>query len=74
MTSIVTLRVDDDTRRKIKRYGIPVSRVARQAIQQEIERKEKEEALQALRRMKKILGKVDVKRVVEHIREDRENR
>jgi len=74
MTTIVTLRVDDDTKRKIKRYGIPVSRVAREALQREIERRENEEALQALRRMKKILGKVDMKRIVEHIREDREYR
>jgi post-segregation antitoxin (ccd killing protein) len=74
MTSIVTLRVDDDTKRKIKRYGIPVSQVARAAIKQEIERRENDEALRALRRMKKVLGKVDVKRVVEHIREDRESR
>jgi post-segregation antitoxin (ccd killing protein) len=74
MTSIVTLRVDDDTKRKIKRYGIPVSRVARAAIQQEIRRKEDEEAIRALRRMREILGKVDVKRVGEHIREDRESR
>jgi len=74
MTSIVTLRVDDETKRKIKRYGIPVSQVARAAIRQEIERKENEEALRALRRMKEILGKVDTKRTTEHIREDRESR
>ena len=74
MTSIVTLRVDDETKRKIKLYGIPVSQVARAAIRQEIERKENEEALRALKRMKKILGKVDVQRAVEHIREDRESR
>jgi post-segregation antitoxin (ccd killing protein) len=57
----VTVRVDDDTKRKIKRYGIQVSRVARAA-------------LQAVRRMKEILRKVDIKRTVEHIREDRESR
>jgi len=74
MTSILTLRVDDETKRKIKRYGIPVSRVAREALQQEIERRENEEALRALSGMKKILGKVDMKRVVEHIRGDRESR
>ena len=74
MTGIVTLRVDDETRRKIKRYGIPVSRVAREALQQEIERRENEEALRALSGMKKILEKVDMKRVIEHIREDRESR
>ena len=74
MTSILTLRVDDETKRKIKRYGIPVSRVAREALEQEIERRENEEALRALRGMKKILGKVDSKRIVDHIREDRESR
>lgn len=68
------MRVDDETKRKIKRYGIAVSQVAREAIQQEIERKENEEAILALRRMKEILGKVDINRTVEHIREDRESR
>lgn len=71
MTEMVTLRIDEETKRKVKRYGIQVSQVARAAILQEIERREREEALQALRRMKKILGKVDTKRVVQHIREDR---
>jgi predicted transcriptional regulator len=74
MTSVVTVRLDDDTKRKIKRYGIPVSKVARAAIQQEIERKQNEEALKALRRMKEILRKVDIKRTVEQIRADRESR
>jgi len=74
MTEIVTLRVDEDTKRKIKRYGIRVSQVARTAILQEIERREREEALQAIKRMREILNKVDVKRVVEHIRRDRATR
>ena len=74
MTSVVTVRLDDDTKRKIKRYGIPVSKVARAAIQQEIERKQNEEALRTLRKMKEILKKVDIKRTVEHIRADRESR
>jgi len=74
MTEMMTLRIDEETKRKIKRYGIPVSQVARAAILQEIERKEREEALEALRRMRKILAKVDTKRVVQHIREDRNTR
>jgi len=71
MTEMMTLRIDEETKRKIKRYGIQVSQVARAAILQEIERKEREEALEALRRMREILKKVDTKRVVQHIREDR---
>lgn len=71
MTEMVTLRIDEETKRKIKRYGIHVSQVARAAILREIERKEREEALQALRRMREILREVDTKRVVENIREAR---
>jgi post-segregation antitoxin (ccd killing protein) len=71
---MVTLRIDEETKRKVKRYRIHVSQVARAAILQEIERKEREEALQALRRMREILREVDTKRVVEHIREDRSAR
>ena len=74
MTEMVTLRIDEETKRKVKRYRIHVSQVARTAILQEIERKEREEALQALRRMREILREVDTKRVVEHIREDRSAR
>lgn len=74
MTEIVTLRIDEQTKRKIKRLGIPVSQVARTAILREIERVENEEALRALKRMKEILRKVDMRRVVEHIREDRQAR
>lgn len=74
MTEMMTFRIDEDTKRKVKRYGIRVSQVARAAILREIERKERDEALQALRRMREILKKVDTKRVVEHIREDRRAR
>jgi len=74
MSEIVTLRVDEETKRKIKRYGIPVSEVARAAIIREIERREHDEALQALKRMRQILSKVDIKRVVDHIRKDRATR
>lgn len=74
MTQMVTLRIDEETKRKVKRYRIQVSQVARAAILKEIERKEREEALQAIRRMKEILREVDTKRVVEHIREARSAR
>lgn len=74
MSEMVTVRVDGETKRKIKRYAIPVSQVARDAILREIERREHEQALQAVKRMKQILKKVDMNRVVREIREDRTNR
>lgn len=74
MTEIVTLRIDEETKRKLKRYGIPVSKVARGALQREIEKREREDAVKAVRRMKEILGNVDINRVVENVREDRAKR
>jgi hypothetical protein len=74
LTEIVTLRIDEETKLKVKRFGISVSKVARSAILREIEAKEREEALDALRKMRQILGKVDMRTVVEDIRQDREAR
>jgi antitoxin component of RelBE/YafQ-DinJ toxin-antitoxin module len=74
MTEMVTVRIDEETKRKIKRYGIPVSQVARDAIIREIEQRERDEALHAVTRMKQILKKVDMSRVVREMREDRTNR
>jgi len=74
MSEIVTVRIDEETKRKLKRYGIQVGQVARAAILQEIERRERVEALDALKRMREILNKIDTKRVVEHVREDRAGR
>jgi hypothetical protein len=48
--------------------------VARTTILHEIERRESEERLGALRRMKEILDNVNIQRIVEHIRQDRRAR
>lgn len=74
MGQVATIRIDEETKRKVKRYGISVSKVARKAILEEVQRREREEAVVALRRMKEILRKVDINRVVRHIRESRTNR
>lgn len=74
MSRIVTVRIDDETRRKIKQYSIPVSQVTRKAIMMEIEKREREKAIQALTRMRKILSRVDIKKVIQDIREDRQLR
>jgi post-segregation antitoxin (ccd killing protein) len=65
------VRIDEETKRKLKRYGISVSKVARSAILREIEAKEREEAVQALRKAKRILARIDLKAVVEDVRQDR---
>lgn len=74
MTEIITVRVDAQTKQAIKRHRIRVSEVARRAIQEEIERREREESLEALRRMRQLLERLDLNRVIAHIREDRSQR
>lgn len=61
-------------KRKIRRHGIRVSQLARTAMHRQAQVREHEEAVQVLKRMKEILVKVDIKRVVEQIREDRTTR
>lgn len=74
MTEIITVRVDAQTKQRIKRHGIRVSDVVCRAILEEIERHEREEVLKALRRLRQLLERVDIKRTVTHIREDRSRR
>jgi len=71
MSAIITLRIDEKVKHKIKQYKIPVSQIARAAILQEIEHRERKETLENLKKMKEILNKVDIERVVKDIREDR---
>jgi hypothetical protein len=54
---VVTLGIDREMKRKIKRHAIRASHAAKANILGEVERREHEEALQFLKRMKEILRK-----------------
>ena len=74
MSSVITVRVDRETKRKIKKHGINVSETVRRALQKEISKREEENLQRALDEAGHILRKVPEKDIVRAIRESRDER
>jgi len=58
VSTIITIRIDKETRRKIKRYKINISKVVRAALKSEIRRKERQELKEKLSTAKSILSRL----------------
>jgi len=74
MSDVITVRVDRETKRKIKKHGINVSKTVRVALQKEIAKKEEETLLRALDEAGRILRKIPEKEIVRVVRESRDER
>jgi hypothetical protein len=67
----VSAKISEETRKKMRDLGIAPSEVIKQAIKEEIERRELELLHERLRDMESTSRKLSVERGVESIREDR---
>lgn len=74
MSTVISIRVPDETKRDIDRYGIEVSAVARKAIEEEIRRRKLEEAVEAAEELGDYLSRVPEHQILDWIREDRRTR
>ena len=74
MSEILTVRVDKALKRKIKKYNISVSKITRQAIEEEIKKRERQELTSAIMEMKTLLEKIPDQEIVKAIRESRDQR
>ncbi len=74
MSSIITVRVDSETKRKIKKHRINVSETVRKALQNEISKREQENLQRALDEAGRILRKIPEKDIVRAVRESRDKR
>ena len=74
MTEVVTIRVDKTLKEKIKKYKIPVSKITREALEQEIKKHEKQELTNAITEMKALLSKIPDEEIIKTIRESRDQR
>ena len=74
MSSIITVRVDSETKRKIKKHRINVSETVRKALQNEISKREQENLQRALDEAGRILRKIPEKDIVRSVRESRDKR
>jgi antitoxin CcdA len=74
MSSVITVRIDRETKRKIKKHGINVSETVRRALQKEISKKEEENLRHALDEAGRILRKIPEDEIIRVIRESRDER
>ena len=74
MSDLVTVRVDKETKQKIKKLNIDVSDTVRSALQKEIERKEKEKLMDSLAVAGRLLRKIPDKQLARIIKESKESR
>jgi antitoxin CcdA len=74
MTTVISIRVPNETKQDIDKYGIEVSTVARKAIEEEIRRRKLEEATEAAEELGDYFSKIPEEQVLKWIKEDRRTR
>jgi len=74
MSEVVTVRVDKVLKEKIRKYRISVSKITREALEEEIEKHERQELANAISEMKTLLNKIPDDEIVRAIRESRDQR
>ncbi|MEM2186431.1 MAG: type II toxin-antitoxin system CcdA family antitoxin [Thermofilaceae archaeon] len=70
----LSAKIDRELREKLRKYGIPVSRLIRRALEEEVERAEEEEVRKALGRVGEVLEKIPPEELAALVRESREER
>ncbi len=71
MGSVISVRVPQELKDDLKRYGIEVSEVTRKALEEEVKRREREELQGMAEELGEFLEKISRERIVKGIREDR---
>jgi post-segregation antitoxin (ccd killing protein) len=74
MTGTVVVRVDEELKRKAKAYNLNISEVVRSALRDEIEKRERRDLISALDGAKRALSSVPDEKIVETVRETRDDR
>ncbi len=70
----VSTKVRRELKEEAERLGIKISEVLRRALEEEVRRRKLEELRKKLDELDDVLEKIDINRIVEAIREDREAR
>ena len=71
MGSVISVRVPQELKDDLKRYGIEVSEVTRKALEEEVKRREREELQGMAEELGEFLEKIPPERIIKGIREDR---
>lgn len=70
----VSAKIDRELYEKVKRFGVPVSRVIRRALEEEVRLREEREVKEALKGAQEILRKIPPEEIVSGVRAGREER
>jgi antitoxin CcdA len=74
MSEILTVRVDKALKGKIRKYKLSVSKITRQAIEEEIKKRERQELTETIIEMKALLEKIPDEEIVKAVRDSRDQR
>ncbi|RLE97241.1 MAG: hypothetical protein DRJ63_09425 [Thermoprotei archaeon] len=70
----VSTKVRRELKEEAEKLGINISEVLRKALEEEVKRRKLEELKKKINEINYILKKIDIDRIVKHIRETREGR
>jgi antitoxin CcdA len=74
MSEVITVRVKKTLKQKIRKHRINVSKTVREALEEEVKKRENAELSQAITQMKAVLEKIPDDEIVKAIRESRDQR
>ncbi len=74
MSEVITVRVKKSLKEKIRKHRINVSKTVRDALEDEVKKRENAELAQAINQMKTVLEKIPDEEIVKAIRESRDQR
>jgi post-segregation antitoxin (ccd killing protein) len=74
MSEIITVRVKKSLKEKIRKHKINISKTVREALEDEVKKRENAELAQAISQMKAVLEKIPDDEIVRAIRESRDQR
>jgi len=74
MPKMVSIRIDEETLSKAKKLNINLSKVLRELLKKEIEKRENIEMLESLSKIQEILKNIDKNQLLEDLRKDRNER
>jgi antitoxin CcdA len=74
MTEVITVRVNKSLKAKLRKHRIDVSKTVRDALEDEVKKREDAELVQAISDMKAVLQKIPDDEIVKAIRESRDQR
>ena len=74
MSEVITVRVNKTLKEKVRKHRINVSKTVREALEDEVKKRENAELAQAITQMKAVLQKIPDEELVKAIRESRDQR